>query len=104
MTDDTQECREAFEKWYNSNPQNPLRINDAGFYCNTFTQVRWEAWQAAYGTRANLDAEKLRDIIKHISVAHSMSHTEWCDSSYWKDEHERLVTILDALIKDVEEK
>ncbi len=47
-------------------------------------------------------AEKLRDIIKHISVAHSMSHTEWCDSSYWKDEHARLITILDALIKDAE--
>ncbi len=40
-------CREAFEKWYGSRP-------DFGKYCYTdqIVQARWEAWQAAWSTRA----------------------------------------------------
>ncbi len=40
-------CREAFEEWYGSNPE-------FGKYCYTdqIVQARWEAWQAAWNTRA----------------------------------------------------
>ena len=69
---------------------------------------------AAHNTRANLDAKKLREVedaLCDIGQIIDVVRIEWQDENSWSDWDEnarkklsKSLTILDALIKDVEEK
>lgn len=52
MTDQMIHCREAFEKWYSK----PLIIRDDAGQYEGHTYTAWNAWQAAWNTRAQASA------------------------------------------------
>lgn len=54
MTDQTLHCREAFEKWYSK----PLIIRDDAGQYDGHTFTAWNAWQAAWNTRAQASASE----------------------------------------------
>jgi hypothetical protein len=72
MTDDT--CREAFEAWRFSKGDNPfnLRRNDEyGHYENLAISCAYQAWQAAWNTRASQTVTELMEAIEWIEDAKS---------------------------------
>src|SRR5438046_2505630 len=50
MTNNNDECREAFERWYiNKHKYSPIRVGEA--YEHGAGKRSWECWQAAWNTR-----------------------------------------------------
>lgn len=48
--------------------------------------------------------EKVRELIKDMSVAHGMSHEPFCDGEGWKDEFDRLERQVLSLLPPKESK
>lgn len=52
---DLKPCRDAFENWYvKSIGRDWISQDKHGFYESIATQMRWETWQAAWQSRADL--------------------------------------------------
>ncbi|WP_158784759.1 hypothetical protein [Pantoea sp. BAV 3049] len=48
-------CRTKFEEWLRSKFTPILRRDDKGEYLSIYVEIRWEAWQAAWNTRAEVE-------------------------------------------------
>lgn len=52
------------------------------------------------------ELEEVRQALVDASIAHNMSHTSFCDESYWKDEfaqlHRKALTTIDSILNQDE--
>lgn len=86
MTNTQDDCRRAFERWYNDFPVGGRAAKEG---------LAWTVWQAAWSSRlsaaGDVSSELLRTIIANDVLIRNMRHRD----SRWHDDHD-VQKVLDA--------